>query len=1159
MKASRNPFIRTAALRSTLTLAVAMGLGLLNHAHALSATWEGDTNGNWNNIANWSAAFPNASGEVATFNADVPNSVITLGQDITISSIKFNTGAEAYTFNAGNKFILGGAGDITVASGVTSQIINTNIQLGGDRSANTYNIVNNSTTSGQSLTIGGGITSPTTGGTAGVKVLAVAGAGNINMGGAITIGGATGLTLTKAGAGILTLSSTGTINNANTTGVTGTISGGTFRIDGGTAKFNVTASNATGLQVGGNTASSGGSLGVTNNGTLNVNTGRLILGGNADASTGTSSFTQDSGITTVASNFYSGNYHATNIDISGGSFTVSGSSIISQRANTNFNISGSTTIVTFGATLTLGTSVVSFTPTANMNLNGGTLSVANIANGTLGTTAVNFNGGTLQARADNADFLRADSTTIGNSGGTIDTQAFNVTIAQPLLRLSGAATDALTKIGSGALTISGANTYGGGTNIQSGSIIIGGGNDRLLTTSSVTLGAASTTGKLVLGDGTARTQTLAGLTTTGSGGSVVGGAAANSTLTINTAGTVAFGGVLGGVGTNENNLALAKTNTGTLTLSGPNTYTGGTSITGGRLTLNRSGGPAIQGNVSLSNNTNVQRPVLYFGANNQLESTATISAAVSGANTVYTDVVLAGSSQTIASYSTSGAPGSAGGSFIQNGFYSGDTGAGVLTINNSSTVTLGGGASSNRLNIRNNNGTGGGTLALVKDGAGTLVFNLTSAAYTGGFTMKAGTVQVAGLAFGTTNSASPLFLEGGTLSSGDGTARSFDPNNTVSLDGNVTLGDATNNGKLTFAGAGTLTGNRELTIASDVDYTGAIGQDVAGRSLTKAGAGTLTLTATNSYGGGTTISAGVLTLSHATNTLADTGAINVNGGILALGANTETVGAVTLTSGSITGSGAGRLTGTGSDFDVRSGSISTKLGGSVGLNKSTSGTVTISSDNSVGGYTGATTVSDGTLVINGNISTSVTTVEDGGTLAGSGRTGSVTVANGGTLAPGNSPGTLSIVGDLGLNDSSILAFEFDPLNMAVGGGINDLVSISGGLTLDGLLNVTASSGSFTSITSGSWRLFDYAGSLTDNLLTLNSMPTLASGYSWSLDTATANQVNLTVIPEPAAALLGGVGMLMLLRRRRQISVSVHINRERSLTGWGSKHGGPWQT
>jgi len=207
----------------------------------------------------------------------------------------------------------------------------------------------------------------------------------------------------------------------------------------------------------------------------------------------------------------------------------------------------------------------------------------------------------------------------------------------------------------------------------------------------------------------------------------------------------------------------------------------------------------------------------------------------------------------------------------------------------------------------------------------------------------------------------------------------------------------------------TVAGTSILTVGNgggSGTFNGQIDSGIGDIQLIKTGSGNQTLNDQNSYTGGTRIDGGTLTLGHAAYTLASTGAVNVNGGELALGTNTNTVGAVTLTSGSISGTGEGRLTGT--SYAVESGTISAKLGGSGAMTKTTAGTVTISSENSGGGgYTGAVAVNAGTLIVDGNISTSITTVESGATIGGSGTTGALTVQSGGFIKPGNSPGIIS--------------------------------------------------------------------------------------------------------------------------------------------------------
>jgi autotransporter-associated beta strand protein len=195
------------------------------------------------------------------------------------------------------------------------------------------------------------------------------------------------------------------------------------------------------------------------------------------------------------------------------------------------------------------------------------------------------------------------------------------------------------------------------------------------------------------------------------------------------------------------------------------------------------------------------------------------------------------------------------------------------------------------------------------------------------------------------------------------------------------------------------------------------------------------------------------------------------------------------------------------------------------LTKTGLGTMQI---NSVSTYTGPTNVDDGKLIVNGSASGSTFNVGANGTLGGTGVTGFVQVADNGLLAPGASVGTLT-TGSLLLSAASRLEFELG-LPGIIGGTENDLLSITGDLTLDGVLRVIANPG----FDKGTYRLANYTGLLTDSAVSLEaSFLTLFPGSF--VDTATTGQVNLVVVPEPGSVslLLASLTVLGLSRRRRR--------------------------
>jgi len=105
-------------------------------------------------------------------------------------------------------------------------------------------------------------------------------------------------------------------------------------------------------------------------------------------------------------------------------------------------------------------------------------------------------------------------------------------------------------------------------------------------------------------------------------------------------------------------------------------------------------------------------------------------------------------------------------------------------------------------------------------------------------------------------------------------------------------------------------------------------------------------------------------------------------------------------------------------------------------------------------YAGPTTVSAGTLLVNGSLAQSTTTVNNGAALGGNGIVGATTINSGGALSPGNSIGVINVNGNLVLGAGAIYIVEVSPTDA-------DRTSVSGTAQLGGELRLIFEPGSYT--------------------------------------------------------------------------------------------------
>ena len=341
-------------------------------------------------------------------------------------------------------------------------------------------------------------------------------------------------------------------------------------------------------------------------------------------------------------------------------------------------------------------------------------------------------------------------------------------------------------------------------------------------------------------------------------------------------------------------------------------------------------------------------------------------------------------------------------------FFDGINGGGG-TINNASgtasTLTItSGSTASGTLTFP---GVISGNINLVRNTANPTVQVLSgSNTYTGTTTITAGTLSVTTLANGlspsgigaSSNAAASLVIGAGTLSYTGGTVTS-DRNFTVSGTGTIDVSDV--NATLTLAGATmggntlTKTGAGALTLTGAAGGTGSVKLNVSNGTATLQGvadnaflgttitAGTMVLNKTSTasvhaLGGAIALNGGTLKLSGSGgDQIFNSAAFTIGGGTFDLNGLSETTAAITTTSGTLASSVGGGVVSAAS-LSHSSGTLTINSGATFAGNATvSSGSVLVN-----GAINGNATISAGSALVNGTVSGSVTV--NGGTLGGSG-------------------------------------------------------------------------------------------------------------------------------------------------------------------------------
>lgn len=348
-------------------------------------------------------------------------------------------------------------------------------------------------------------------------------------------------------------------------------------------------------------------------------------------------------------------------------------------------------------------------------------------------------------------------------------------------------------------------------------------------------------------------------------------------------------------------------------------------------------------------------------------------------------------------------------------------------------------------------GAGGisSTNALTKRGSGTLTLNNSTANSFGSISLDEGLLSLGNYGAGGTGK---LFLNGGSLflSAATGNPLEFNAPTTITVASQQTMG-------------GNWTGSQTVTVNGTSSYLWSLSGTWTGYSgRLKMGTGNVRVR----LNGGTSN-----TMFGSPNVAVDLGSgtsqlMNRNGATIEIGELSST-GASTVLSGTQTGSAASTYNVGGKNTDATFAGVIANGGGTTSVNKVGSGTWTLAGDST---HTGATTVSQGALLVDGSLGNSAVTVEPGALLGGDGAIGGPVTANAGAiLSPGTIPftgATMNITGGLALKGNTIYCDMSD-----TPAGANDRIAVGGTLALTGaqhfqflLLNGPLAAGTYDLIT-----------------------------------------------------------------------------------------------